>query len=403
MKILVLSTEYPNPLTKFDTPVVHYYVRQWLIMGVDVKVIHLRSKFPLIYYLFARLALPVVKRIVKTDFVPTVFANRILRFKHEMVDVVSLPLKKYFPHTNFKERVVLKAVGQIKHECERNDFIPDFILGHFVSPQLQIIPVLKRVMGVENASLVLHEPLDSILAMYQNNAQKLFNSIDYIGFRFPEMQRVFENKIAIAGKAFICPSGVPSKYILEENFKVRKEVSVKICFVGMLIPLKNVDVLINAVSNKPFRKPFELFIAGEGLSQESLVTQVNDLGISDSVKFLGRMSREDVQKLMHSCELFVMVSKPEAFGLVYLEAMAKGCLVVGSKGQGIDGVIVHGVNGFLCEPGNVKELFELLGYIDRLDAKKRDEIVQNALRTARDYSDEKVAQKYLKNLGINYA
>ena len=235
------------------------------------------------------------------------------------------------------------------------------------------------------------------------NAQKLFNSIDYIGFRFPEMQRVFENKIAIAGKAFICPSGVPSKYILEENFKVRKEVSVKICFVGMLIPLKNVDVLINAVSNKPFRKPFELFIAGEGLSQESLVTQVNDLGISDSVKFLGRMSREDVQKLMHSCELFVMVSKPEAFGLVYLEAMAKGCLVVGSKGQGIDGVIVHGVNGFLCEPGNVKELFELLGYIDRLDAKKRDEIVQNALRTARDYSDEKVAQKYLKNLGINYA
>ena len=37
-----------------------------------------------------------------------------------------------------------------------------------------------------------------------------------------------------------------------------------------------------------------------------------------------------------------MVSEPETFGLAYLEAMAKGCLVVGAYGWGIDGIIRHG-------------------------------------------------------------
>ena len=44
--------------------------------------------------------------------------------------------------------------------------------------------------------------------------------------------------------------------------------------------------------------------------------------------------------------VWIMISKNETFGLVYLEAMARGCITIGSRNQGIDGVINHGVNGF---------------------------------------------------------
>ena len=42
-----------------------------------------------------------------------------------------------------------------------------------------------------------------------------------------------------------------------------------------------------------------------------------------------------------------MSSKPEGFGIVYLEAMAAGCVTIGTEGQGIADIIEHGVNGFL--------------------------------------------------------
>ena len=49
---------------------------------------------------------------------------------------------------------------------------------------------------------------------------------------------------------------------------------------------------------------------------------------------------------MEESDVFAMVSSPETFGLVYIEAMAKGCVTIGSKGEGIDGVIVNNENGF---------------------------------------------------------
>ena len=51
-----------------------------------------------------------------------------------------------------------------------------------------------------------------------------------------------------------------------------------------------------------------------------------------------------------------MISSNEVFKLVYLEAMAQGCIVIASKGGGFDGINVDGQNGFLCEPGDSEQL-----------------------------------------------
>ena len=50
-KILVISSIYPGPdVPKTFTPVVHYFTRQWVSMGYDVRVIHTSNYFPSVYY-----------------------------------------------------------------------------------------------------------------------------------------------------------------------------------------------------------------------------------------------------------------------------------------------------------------------------------------------------------------
>ncbi|MBI5538884.1 MAG: glycosyltransferase [Bacteroidia bacterium] len=90
-----------------------------------------------------------------------------------------------------------------------------------------------------------------------------------------------------------------------------------------------------------------------------------------------------------------MISKREAFGLVYLESMARGCITIGSRSEGIDGIIKHEKNGFLCEAGNEKELVQIIRQINKLTPAERKKISDNAIATAKELTDYMVALKYI--------
>ena len=52
--ILIMTSQYKNPLAKYETPVVHYYALEWMKMGFNVNVIHYQSVFPRVLYFLAR-------------------------------------------------------------------------------------------------------------------------------------------------------------------------------------------------------------------------------------------------------------------------------------------------------------------------------------------------------------
>ena len=56
-----------------------------------------------------------------------------------------------------------------------------------------------------------------------------------------------------------------------------------------------------------------------------------------------------------------MASAPEGFGIVYLEAMSAGCIVVGTRGQGIADVIREGENGFLVPADDPDAVADVIG------------------------------------------
>ena len=115
----------------------------------------------------------------------------------------------------------------------------------------------------------------------------------------------------------------------------------------------------------------------------------------NNVTFWGHIDRNRVQEILTNAECFIMISAKETFGLVYLEAMAKGLITIASKNEGMDGVIINGTNGFLCNAG---DSFALKNIIDKINNMTNDELTnisRNAIKTAIGLTDKKVAATYI--------
>jgi teichuronic acid biosynthesis glycosyltransferase TuaC len=133
--------------------------------------------------------------------------------------------------------------------------------------------------------------------------------------------------------------------------------SQSILSVGNLIPTKGHKLLLRAVAAVTEAHPgLTLDIVGEGAERSRLMGLSHELGIGDRVRFLGRVPRREVARLMSHSVLFALPSRYEGLGCVYLEAMSAAKVAIGCHGQGIDEVIRHGSNGWLIEPDNFEQL-----------------------------------------------
>ncbi len=136
-----------------------------------------------------------------------------------------------------------------------------------------------------------------------------------------------------------------------------------------------------------------LTLVGEGQERKHLEEQCATLGISDSVQFLGYLPNKEALQVMAQHTVFVMPSVREGFGIVYLEAMASGCITIGSQGEGIADFIRDGENGFLVptdSPGTIAE--KILWCFQHL--KEGQDIAQQGRRDALTQTWEKNALEY---------
>ena len=99
-----------------------------------------------------------------------------------------------------------------------------------------------------------------------------------------------------------------------------------------LVPYKNFDVLIEAVSIVSARKPVRLIILGKGRQREQLRSRAEELGVSERVEFPGFV--DNPFAYLNRSDVFVMSSTHEAFGNVVVEALATGTPVVSTDCPG---------------------------------------------------------------------
>jgi glycosyltransferase involved in cell wall biosynthesis len=155
--------------------------------------------------------------------------------------------------------------------------------------------------------------------------------------------------------------GIPESQIKEFKDSPQDDNKIKIISVGYLEKRKGHEFVIRAVANliKEGFEP-EYNIIGEGENFSSLKELVRQLDLFDRVKFLGLKTQDEVYRYLSQADIFCLPSWDEAFGVVYLEAMAARLPVIACKAQGIEDVIQDGINGLLAEPKDADSVEKLL-------------------------------------------
>ena len=151
--------------------------------------------------------------------------------------------------------------------------------------------------------------------------------------------------------------------------------SAELIFVGRLVSDKGVDLLIDALANlKREGLVPRLTVVGSGPEMNSLQAQAQEREVRAQITFAGPKTGRDLVELLHQHQILVVPSRwREPFGLVALEGIACGCVVVGSSGGGLKEAIgpcgVTFPNGDL--PGLAAALSGLLRCPEKLDDYRR--------------------------------
>jgi len=162
------------------------------------------------------------------------------------------------------------------------------------------------------------------------------------------------------GRLRVIPNGVDLAAVRE----VLGEASGKqngwgnIISVANLWRIKGIDLNLKALAHlgKVGIRWHTYTIVGDGPERTRLEKLTKDLGIANRVRFTGRLPHREALREVAKADIFSLPSWQEAFGVVYLEAMACGKAVIGCYGQGAEDIVRHGKDGLLVKPENVDDL-----------------------------------------------
>src|ERR1700761_6826690 len=128
--------------------------------------------------------------------------------------------------------------------------------------------------------------------------------------------------------------------------------------------------------------PSKLLMVGDGEQRSECEQLARDLGVNDSVRFLGK--QDAIEEILSVSDLFLMPSQSESFGLAALEAMACKVPVISTNAGGLPELNVDGVTGFLKDVGDVDGMAESAIYILE-DEARLDAFKENSLARAKEF------------------
>lgn len=168
----------------------------------------------------------------------------------------------------------------------------------------------------------------------------------------PEVKNVLSKKLSIPNeKMIVVENGVDINKIskacaLERETMGYDTNDILLIMVAGFRPMKDQDTLIKTLSALP--EKYKLILVGSGEREEDIRTLVNSLNLQKRISFLG--VRSDVYSLYKMCDIAILSSHAEGFGLAAVEAMACGVPLIASDVQGLAQVVSDG--GLLFEKGN---------------------------------------------------
>ncbi|MBR0372355.1 glycosyltransferase [Candidatus Saccharibacteria bacterium] len=331
-----------------------------------------------------------------------------------------VPKKKKFlgfelPHLFYKKGFKVSVFPVIEIKKALDDFKPDVVHIQISDPiGLSVVSYARRnnipiVTTEHNQPEVITEPLkmprvvkrpvNALLSSYFRNRQ---SKSDFV--TMPTEQAI---RNLLKEREIKVPIAAVSNGVDLSNFKPGKA-STQICkkynipknspivlYVGRVDPEKKVGTTILAFKEALLKVPkAKMVVVGDGVDKLRLEKEVKELGLSESVIFLGRVLPPDLYELYKAGSVFATASEIETQGIVLIEAAATGLPLVAVDKGAVSEVCRTGENGFLCQPGNIAELSDALVKI-LTDKKLREKFSENSIKIAKEHDFETTLDKFI--------
>ena len=192
------------------------------------------------------------------------------------------------------------------------------------------------------------------------------------------------------------PSDIVGNPYNDHVYKLRPEIprDLELVYLGRLVSDKGVDTLLHALLQlKRWQLAPRLTIIGSGEEDHSLRLLARNLGVEQQVTFTGAKQPDQIARLLNAHQVLVVPSRmPEPFGIVVLEAIASGCVIIASRAGGLPDAV--GKCGITYEIGDLQALTNALQVVLSKPA-LRAEMQQHGERHLDNFRPGVVAGKYL--------
>jgi phosphatidylinositol alpha-1,6-mannosyltransferase len=208
---------------------------------------------------------------------------------------------------------------------------------------------------------------------------------------------VNSSKITIINPG-VNPAKELNKKTTKEAENLLKNKSPRLITVSRLDKRKNHEKVIMTLRNLKQIYPNIIYTCvGHGEEEENLKRLVKELGLSEQVLFLKKISQDLKNTLVAKSNIFVMPSiiykkSVEGFGIAFIEAAQYGIPSIGGKDGGASDAIEHQKNGLICDGNNLDEIYSSIN--DILNNKKYLEYGKTAKKNSNKFSWDIIIEKY---------
>lgn len=311
-------------------------------------------------------------------------------YRQDSIDIISISVPVGAVPAKIKDTIGKWAIRILYRRIKSLFGKPDIVHAHFLDMGVLAADLCRR----ENIPLVITEHSSSV-----NKESLPETTVKRLKFAYRSSEKVLAvgNALAESIKKYTGVQPVVLPNILNMPAPVQNIQSENpgggLCFLsaGNLVERKGFDVLIEAFAIFAEAKPeASLLIMGGGPEEKRLKTQVKKLGLSDKITFYGPYQRLDFARELTKADVFVLATKLETFGVVFIEALSFGVPVIATRSGGPED-FVNESNGLLVDVDDVQGLAQAM--ISISENIGRYDKARIAASTRRRFSPEEIARR----------
>lgn len=273
-----------------------------------------------------------------------------------------------------------------------------------------------QIKKIAKQMVIYHGPYSSKYTKKYNIKCKISDFIYLFNKEYKETKFIAKSKLAeefLRSKGFknVTTIGVGldearfkvktdnDKKILELE-KQKKENSFKyLLYIGKIEERRNVVFLIDLLKEiSELRDDVKLILIGKGKKKyiDEVKKEIDKYKLRDKIIYREKMEQEELSKIYNMCDIFLLPTEYEIFGMVLLEAMYFGLPVITTNNGGSSTMIENEKNGFICDTNNISKWKKIITNLlnnndiyEKISKEEKRTIMSN-------YTWDKLADKFLK-------